>query len=178
MSKELDKKELQSSIIYKRCFFSLCIALLVDLILKLTFWYYYSPKPIVDKDGVYISGPKPLPFYAIWGIQMLALLSIFLYSIFALAKKGILPFSKLQQDKKSPFGRYAIISLIISNAVFVVFLLSRVVMMLPFSSLSSEYGAWGFLIFLVAYLLITVPFFVFLLLMFFLAYKVAKKQSK
>lgn len=168
----------ESNKVYKTCFIALCIGIFVDTVFKFTAWYYYNPNPTVSKDGMFLSNGDVLPFYVIWGIEALLLATVFLLCLFSLAKKGIMLGDNNIERKRFAAGRFALISLIAASTVFILILLSHLITSLPIGSGSSEYGAWGVVIMLLVYALITVPIFAFFYLMFYVAFKVTKSSVR
>ena len=180
MKKEMDERvAAESNKIYKTCFIALCVATLIDLVVKTTAWFFSDRSPggyFPIRDGMteYFR-PAPFPFYFLFLFQAIALLGIFLACVFMLARKGIVLTEGNSEFKRFPAGRYAIISAIVAVVIFLSIISTRLIIMIG-GSFASEFGVAGTLLLgLLIFAVIVIPIFLFLYFIFFIAYKFAEK---
>lgn len=147
----------ESNRIYKICFYIICIALFLDIIIKFNLWSFADDST---------------EFLVTIGIESVFLIGIFYVSTFLLARKGI---TVLTQTDPSffPKKQYGIICLIGGIIVSVGLWTIR------FATGSWEYGFWKAVLFCgLIYLVTFLITFVALYLTFYFAYKVAKTISE
>lgn len=87
----------ESNKIYKICYYIICIAFFVDIVIKFNLWGFSE---------------SSLSFMIYLGLESIFLVAIFLFSTFLLAKKGITVFATDLNNGSFPKRRYMIVSAI------------------------------------------------------------------
>lgn len=147
----------ESNRIYKICFYIICIAFFVDIIIKFNLWGFNE---------------TTTKFIIMMGLESVFLIAIFYISTFALAIKGITILT-VSDYRYFPKKRYFVICLI--GGIIV----SLGLWTIRFTTGYWEYGLLQAIIFCGAIYLVTFLItFVILYVTFYIAYRVAKKSSE
>ena len=153
-----ERIQAETNKVFKRCFFMFALLILTDVIIKMSMWEL--------SDGFDLS------FLLTVGVEMIILLSVFLFATIQLIRKGISLGASDLMDNNFPKKRYIKISLIIGF----IFGLSTIFRMVYFGR-SPNYLIFDILFgigfYLVVWILTACIFYIY----FYVVFKLAKRKQ-